>query len=83
MPSTGELVIADQATASLIRTSAVNFGVVENKLREVMAERLLITAAYRGSRTVVSPPQLFSSHSTTIPGATTSGVSPRSLPLWA
>jgi hypothetical protein len=62
MPSTGELVIADQATASLIRTSAVNFGVDEDKLREVMAERLLITAAYRGSRIVVSPPQLFSSH---------------------
>jgi hypothetical protein len=62
MPSTGELVIADQATASLIRTSAVNFGVDEDKLREVMAERFLITAAYRGSRTVVPPPQLFSSH---------------------
>jgi len=55
-------VIADQATASPIRTSAVNFGVDQDKLPEGMAERLLITAAYRGSRTVVSPPQLFSSH---------------------
>jgi hypothetical protein len=61
-PSTGELVIADSVTASRIQTQAVNFGADEEKLRQVMAESLLITAAYRGSRTVVAPPELSSSH---------------------
>jgi hypothetical protein len=61
-PSTGELVIADQATASRIQTLAVNFGADEEKLRHVMAESFLITAAYRGSRSVVSPPELSSAH---------------------
>ncbi len=61
-PSTGELVIADQATASRIQTTAVNFGADEEKLRQVLAESFLITAAYRGSRSLVSPPELASSH---------------------
>jgi hypothetical protein len=61
-PSTGELVIADQATASRIQTLALNFGADEEKLRHVMAESFLITAAYRGSRSVVSAPELSSAH---------------------
>ena len=61
-PSTGELVIADEATSSIIQTAAVNFGANEDKLRHVMAESFLITAAYRGSRSVVAPPELASSH---------------------
>jgi hypothetical protein len=61
-PSTGELVIADEATASRIQTMALNFGADEEKLRHVMAESFLITAAYRGSRSVVSPPGLSSAH---------------------
>jgi len=61
-PSTGELVIADQATASRIQTLAVNFGADEDKLRHVMAESFLLTAAYRGSRSVVSAPHLSSAH---------------------
>jgi len=61
-PSTGELVIADQATASRIQTASVNFGADEEKLCHVMAESFLITAAYRGSRAVVEAPTLASSH---------------------
>ena len=61
-PSTGELVIADTATASRIQLAAVNFGADEEKLRHVMAESFLITAAYRGSRAVLAPPQLSSAH---------------------
>lgn len=61
--STGELVISDTATASRFQVTAVNLGADEDKLRHVMAESFLITAAYRGSRAVVSPPELSSSHS--------------------
>ena len=62
-PSTGDLVIADSATASRIQTAAVNFGADEDKLRQVMAESFLITAAYRGNRTSMNPlPHLTSSH---------------------
>jgi len=61
-PSTGDLVIADTATASLIQSTAINFGADEDKLRKVLSDSFLITAAYRGSRAVISPPQLASSH---------------------
>ena len=61
-PSTGELVISDEATASRFVSATVNFGADEHKLRHLMAESFLITAAYRGSGTVVSPPELGSSH---------------------
>jgi hypothetical protein len=61
-PSTGELVIADQATASRIQTAAINFGANEDKLRHVMAESFLITATYRGGRSVIARPELSSSH---------------------
>ena len=62
MPSTGDLVIVDQASASRIQSSAIHFGADEDRLRHVMAESFLITAAYRGSKSVISPPQLSSSH---------------------
>jgi hypothetical protein len=62
-PSTGELVIADEASATRIQADNVNFGADEEKLRHVMAESFLITAAYRGSRTALAPPQLKSTHS--------------------
>ena len=61
-PSTGELVIADEATRSQIQSSAVNFGADEDKLRKVMADSFFATAAYRGSQSVLAPPQLTSSH---------------------
>jgi hypothetical protein len=61
-PSTGELVIADSATAERIQTEAVNFGANEEKLRQVIAESFLITAAYRVSGAVISPPELTCSH---------------------
>ena len=61
-PSTGEVVIADAATAKRFVTASVNFGADEEKLRHLLAESFLITAAYRVSGTVVSPPELGSSH---------------------
>jgi hypothetical protein len=62
-PSTGELVIVDKATASRIQAGSVNFGADEEKLRQVMAESFLITAAYRGTKTALLPPTLKSTHS--------------------
>lgn len=61
-PSTGELFIVDTATAQRIQTTSVNFGADEQKLRSVMAESFLITAAYRGSQTAIAPPHLKSTH---------------------
>lgn len=61
-PGSGNLVITDTATADRVRSAAVNFGADADKLRHVLAESFLITAAYRGSRSVVSPPALKSSH---------------------
>jgi hypothetical protein len=61
-PSTGDLVILDRASADRVRSAASNFGPDEERLRALMAESFLITAAYRGSKLVVTPPQLASSH---------------------
>ena len=61
-PSTGEVVIADTATASRFTSTTLNFGADEEKLRHVMAESFLITAAYRTGGAVASPPELASSH---------------------
>jgi hypothetical protein len=61
-PSTGDLVILDQASASRVEIGTVNFGANEEKLRHLMAESFLATAAYRGSRAVAAPPELASSH---------------------
>jgi hypothetical protein len=60
--STGDLVIVDRATASRIQTASSNFGADEDKLHSLMAESFLITAAYRGSKAVLAPPELNSCH---------------------
>lgn len=61
-PSTGDLAIVDEVTAARIQVSEVNFGANEDKLRQVMAESFLATAAYRASPTRTAPPELTSSH---------------------
>jgi hypothetical protein len=61
-PATGALVITDQATAERIQTTQVNFGADSEKLRRVLAESFLITAAYHGTRQSVGGPSLRCSH---------------------
>ena len=62
-PSTGELVITDTATASKISASTLNFAADGQKLRKVLAESVLISAAYRCSKLVTQPPELKIAHS--------------------
>lgn len=62
-PESGELLIVDKATASSIAVGAVNFGPNAEKIREVLAESFLITAAYRSSKLVAQAPELKTSHS--------------------
>jgi hypothetical protein len=47
-------VITDKATAERIQSTQVNFGADTQKLRQVLAESFLITAAYRGAKQVVA-----------------------------
>ncbi len=61
-PFTGDLVITDSATAERIRTASVPLQAVPERLRYVLAESFLITAAYRGSRAVAAAPSLASAH---------------------
>lgn len=61
-PATGSLVIADQATAERIQSLQVNFGADTDKLRHVLAESFLITAAYRGTKLLAGPASLRCSH---------------------
>jgi hypothetical protein len=61
-PATGALVITDKSTAQRIRSTAVNFGADTQKLRHVMAESFLLTAAYQGSQQQVGAPALRCSH---------------------
>jgi hypothetical protein len=61
-PATGALVITDKLTAQRIRSTAVNFGADTQKLRHVMAESFLLTAAYQGSQQQVGGPALRCSH---------------------
>jgi hypothetical protein len=61
-PATGALVITDTATAERIRSTALNFGADTQKLRHVMAESFLLTAAYQGSQHQVGGPALKCSH---------------------
>lgn len=61
-PATGALVISDQATAERIQSTQVNFGADTQKLRHVLAESFLITAAYHGAGQVVSSASLRCSH---------------------
>jgi len=58
---TGDITITDQAGASRLQFTAENFAQDSVKLRRVLAESLLITAAYRCSATISADPQL-SSH---------------------
>ncbi|HKR60375.1 MAG TPA: hypothetical protein VJS64_11630, partial [Pyrinomonadaceae bacterium] len=62
-PATGELVITDTATASRISASSLNFAADGEKLRKVLAETVLVSAAYRCSRLVLQQPQLRIMHS--------------------
>lgn len=61
-PASGDLVITDAANAQRIRSSSVNYGADSDKLRGVLAESFLITAAYRGTRLVAQAPQFKSSN---------------------
>jgi hypothetical protein len=63
VPETGEIVITDSATASRISASTSNFAADQAKLRKVMAESFLITAAYRCSQLVAQSPTLSILHS--------------------
>jgi hypothetical protein len=62
-PITGALVITDGATAERIRSTVINFGADTQKLRHVMAESFLLTAAYSGSQHQVGGPSLQCCHS--------------------
>jgi hypothetical protein len=61
-PATGALVITDKSAAQRIRSTTVNFGADTQKLRHVMAESFLLTAAYQGSQQQVGAPALRCSH---------------------
>jgi hypothetical protein len=61
-PATGALVITDKATAQRIRSTQVNYGADTQKLRHVLAESFLITAAYHAAK-VVEGNSLHCSHS--------------------
>jgi hypothetical protein len=60
---TGELLITDSVTATRITASTSNFEADHAKLRKVLAESFLITAAYLCSKTVVKSSTLEISHS--------------------
>lgn len=59
---TGELVIADEATAERISSGFGSFRADPGKLRSVLAEFFLLTAVYRGTRELAGPPELRSAH---------------------
>ena len=61
--TTGQLVLTDTATASLIGMDTVNFGVDSKKLRHLLSEQFLISAAYTASKVVQGPPGLHAQHS--------------------
>ena len=54
-PETGDLVVSDTATGARISAAAVNFGADAQKLRQVLAESFLITAAYHSSGLAAAP----------------------------
>jgi hypothetical protein len=62
-PATGSMAIADEATAERIQSTQVNFGADTQRLRHVLAESFLITAAYHGAKQVAVAPALRCSHS--------------------
>ena len=60
-PASGEIVITDSANATRI-AGAVNFLADSDKLRKVLAQSFLITAAYRCSGLIAHPPSLKASY---------------------
>jgi hypothetical protein len=56
-PASGEIVITDNATANQV-SGAINFLANPDKLRKVLAQSFLITAAYRCSGLIAHPPSL-------------------------
>ena len=62
-PESGELIITDQVTASRIKASSLPFAADQEKLRRVLAESFLVTAAYRSSRFVATAPEIKAAHS--------------------
>ena len=60
-PASGEIVITDSANATRI-AGAVNFLADPDKLRKVLAQSFLITAAYRCSGLIAHPPSLKASY---------------------
>ncbi len=61
--TTGEYVLTDSVTASHIGIDSVNFGANSDKLRNVLAENLMMTAAYRAGACVSGQPALQARHS--------------------
>ena len=55
-PASGALVLTDSATAQRVQSTQVNFGADTDKLRRVLAESFLITAAYHGSQQAMEGP---------------------------
>lgn len=62
-PITGQLTITDKTTATRIAASTLNFAADADKLRKVMSESVLISAAYRCSKLLIQPPTLAITHS--------------------
>lgn len=60
-PASGEILITDTATANQI-SGAINFLANPDKLRKVLAQSFLITAAYRCSGLIAHPPSLKASY---------------------
>lgn len=60
---TGEYVLTDSVNASRLGIDSVNYGVNSDKLRKVVAESLLMTAAYRAGDFVTGQPLLKASQS--------------------
>ncbi len=63
VPETGELLVTDSVTASRVAASTSNFAADHSKLRKVLAESFLMTAAYLCSKTVAKSPTLEIAHS--------------------
>ena len=61
--TTGEYVLTDSVNASHLGIDSVNFGANSDKLRNVLAENLLMTAAYRAGDCVSGQPMLQARHS--------------------
>ncbi len=60
-PASGEILITDNATANQV-SGAINFLANPDKLRKVLAQSFLITAAYRCSGLIAHPPSLKASY---------------------